>query len=48
MNYNGTSFQMRDSIGVFNPRSSALFDDIVLDDLGRVVYIGNGLFVLRG
>lgn len=24
------------------------FDDIVLDDEGRIVYVGNGEFVLRG
>lgn len=24
------------------------FDDILLDDDGRIVYVGNGLFVTRG
>jgi hypothetical protein len=49
MNYDGTSFQMKDSLGTFDPRSgSASFDDIVLDDFGRIVYVGNGVFVMRG
>lgn len=49
VNYSGTSFQMRDAMGTFDPRSgSASFDDIVLDDFGRIVYVGNGLFVMRG
>jgi len=49
VNYNGTSFQMRDAAGTFDPRSgSSSFDDIVLDDFGRIVYVGNGLFVMRG
>lgn len=48
MSYSGTSFQMRDASGTFDPRSgSADFDDIVLDDSGRIVYVGNGVFVMR-
>ena len=47
-NYDGTSFRMRDADGVFNPRSAASFDDILLDELGRIVYVGDGEFVLRG
>ena len=48
-NYNGSAFQMYDSLGIFDPRSgSANFDDILLDDEGRIVYIGDGQFVLRG
>jgi hypothetical protein len=48
MNYDGASFRMYDSLGIFNPRDAASFDDILIDDFGRIVYVGNGLFVLRG
>lgn len=48
-NYNGTSYVMQDAAGNFDPRSGGSnLDDIVLDDDGRIVYVGDGLFVLRG
>lgn len=48
-NFNGTSFVFRDAQGNYDPRSgSASFDDILLDDDGRIVYVGDGQFVLRG
>lgn len=45
--YTGTRFSMCDATGEFDPRSGADFDDIVLDDDGRIVYIGDGVFVLK-
>ena len=49
MNYDGSSFQMRDATGVFDPRSGGGvdLDDVVLDEQGRVVYIDDGQFVMR-
>jgi hypothetical protein len=49
MNYDGSSFQMRDATGVFDPRSGGGIDldDVVLDEQGRVVYIDDGQFVMR-
>jgi hypothetical protein len=47
MNYNGSEFVMYDSDGLFNPRSAASFNDIILDEAGKVVYVNDGEFVLR-
>ena len=27
---------------------TAIFDNIIIDDDGRIVYVGDGLFVMRG
>jgi len=49
LRYKNGRFSAFDAVGEYDPRTGgASFDDIVLDDDGRIVYTGNGLFVMRG
>ena len=49
LRYSNGRFSAYDAFGEYDPRTgSASFDDIVLDDFGRIVYVGDGLFVMRG
>jgi hypothetical protein len=48
LRYHNGRMSMYDSAGEYDPRTGgASFDDIVLDEQGRVVYIGDGQFVMR-
>jgi hypothetical protein len=49
MKYSGTSFQLRDSVGTFNPRTGSSFDPgvLVITSAGSLVYDSNGELALK-